>query len=98
MPQSCLGCNVTDELAQSGCIHGSHLFDQNAGDLSFDIDLRSEGGWSRPSGGWGYQDDGSRQQFIGLHDDTKAPALLLVPPSWWRAKNMDITPEHAGSP
>jgi hypothetical protein len=75
------GRNVTDELAQSGCIHGSHLFDQDPGDLSFDIDLRPEGRRSSASGGRGYKDDGPGQQVIGLHDDTKPPALLLVPPA-----------------
>jgi hypothetical protein len=89
---------VPDEFAKPGGIDSSHLFDENSGGLTFDIDVGPKRGGACASRGRGYQHNGSGQQFGGLDNNTEAPTLLLVPPALRRAQDMDITSEHEGAP
>jgi hypothetical protein len=89
---------VPHKVAQPDGVNSSDLFHQDSRRLTFDIYFWPEGRGPGTTRSRGHENNGSWQEFIGLNDNPIAPALLLVPTTWARPQNVNITPEHAGSP
>jgi hypothetical protein len=83
---------VPNEVTQPGGVNNSHLFHQHSRGLTFHIHFGPERCGPGTTRSGGYEDKGSWQEFIGLDDNPKAPALLLVPTTYGWPKNVNITP------
>ncbi len=92
------GGNVPNEVAQAGGVNSPNLFDQDSGGLAFHVHFGPKGRRPGAMRSRGHQDNGSWQELIGLDDNPVAPALLLVAATSGWPENVNITPEHAGSP
>jgi hypothetical protein len=89
---------VTGEIAEPAHVYCAELFDEDPCGISGYLDLRPKRGRPRAARGGSYQHDRTREQLVGLDDDAKAIAVLLVTDALGELESVDVTPEHVATP
>lgn len=89
---------MTDEVAEPADVDRADLFHEYAGRLIEQYDFRAERGRPSTSGGRCHQNDGTREELIGLDDDPESITALLVAHTLRDLQAEDVTPQHAGTP
>ncbi len=73
------GRQVPNKVSKPGGVNSPNLFHQDQRDLTFHVYFGPERRGPGTTRSRSHEDNGSWQEFIGLDDYPKAPALLLVP-------------------
>ncbi len=73
-----LGCEVAGEVAETLQVDGADLFDENASSRAVYLDFGPKRGRLGANGRRRHQHDRTREEGIGLHNDTKTASSLLT--------------------
>ena len=93
-----LRCEMTGKVTEALDVDGTDLFDENASSGAVDVDPWPEGRRPGARRRRRNQHDRTRQESVGLHDDTEAKPSLLVSHTFGQPESEDVTPTHGDSP
>lgn len=93
-----LDLEASGERTESFPVDCTDLLDQDASRVILDRDLGSKRGWSGARRRGRDDDHRSRQQLVGLDDNSESVAVLLPADTLGQSQAVDVTAAHAATP